>query len=299
MQKIDGLERRASVVLGLSLLGGSFIACGDAGPSAESNVPPTAVSIDEVPECGPEQPDYECLRQLFLPLTDHDWPFDAETVAAAYEPGAFQILPEWKMTALHVLEAMQGTIAGCGLDRYQISEPGGVLELPCGDFLLVGGHEHVSTCEAEGVQQAYCVDEVPFSEAFDIAVVPAPRKSAILPLRDDVRVGEQVFIVGVPSFILALEEASEQEALESQYPLVSTGTVLALDGTGMVISNLAYPGNSGGPVIDREGRVVGVAYSRVDHLRAAGTTVDDSIADHRTVAVRITESIRSRIELEL
>jgi S1-C subfamily serine protease len=72
-----------------------------------------------------------------------------------------------------------------------------------------------------------------------------------------------------------------------------------VDARGIVVSNLAFPGDSGRPLLDRAGRVVGVVYTKIADLRAEGTPTDESLADHRTVAVGIDSRMKARIEAEL
>jgi len=284
---------RAVAILALAVAG----CTADPYPAAEPYP-----SIDELPECNGDEPSAECLKKLFLPLNDTPWPFDRERVNAAYSPDEFQVLPGWDLTALHVLDgrvSSDGNVPNCYAPEFTYAPPGEVIERPnCGDMLFLGGHPRSAECEAEGVSLLECVDEVPFAETFDIGLVKAERREATLEVRDDVKVGEEVFAIGRPSFLLLDLDSASLQSLESDYPLVSAGKVLAVNGRGLVISNLAYPGNSGGPIVDREGRVVGVLYSRVRDLRAVGTPMDPKLPNYRTLAVAIDAEMKARIEAE-
>ena len=62
-------------------------------------------------------------------------------------------------------------------------------------------------------------------------------------------------------------------------PVVTTGTVSALSGVGndtakLQIAAPVQQGNSGGPLLDRHGLVVGVVQSKLNALRIAGVTGD-------------------------
>lgn len=259
---------------------------------------PRYESIDDVAGCDPERPDFPCLQALFLPLLEQEWPFDRDRVARAYVPGGFHVLPGWKLTALHVIEGIQMGMGECYTGGFEFAEPQKRIEIPgCGSFLFKGGHSTALECQARQDPLAYCVDLVPIAEAWDIGLVASPEAEAFLEVRDDVRVGEEVFLVGVPSFLLYLDE--EQLAwFDARYPLVSSGRVLAIDGRSIVISALAFPGNSGGPVLDRDGKAVGVAYTKISDVRSLGVATDASLEGHRTVAVRIDSEMKARIEAE-
>lgn len=290
------LLERVVAALALSAVA---MGCGDGSQDREeAGLYP---SIDELPRCSPDAPSFECLKRLFLPLRRTEWPFDRQAVDSAYryQQGAgTQVAVGFGLTALHVLDgniSSTGVIADCYAAEFEYAAPGERIERErCGSFLFLGGHPQSAACEAAGESLLECVDRVPVSEAFDIGLV-AEAARGTLDVRTDVEVGERVFIVGNPSFLFFID-GDEASWFSELYPLVSSGRVLALDGRGMVISNLAYPGNSGGPVLDAQGRIVGVAYTKIHDLRAFSTPTDPALADHRTVAVRIDERMKARIE---
>jgi S1-C subfamily serine protease len=94
-----------------------------------------------------------------------------------------------------------------------------------------------------------------------------------------IRRGEQILIYGYP---LAGALASTGN--------VSTGIITALAGLGddtgsLQISAPVQPGNSGGPVVDESGLIVGVVQSKLDVLRAAAVTGD--IAQNVNFAIKV------------
>jgi S1-C subfamily serine protease len=96
----------------------------------------------------------------------------------------------------------------------------------------------------------------------DLTNIKAP------PLRRDVRLGENVYVFGFP---LA--------GLLSKSGNFTTGTITALSGVDddtrmFQISAPVQPGNSGGPLIDRFGNVVGVVVSKLNASAVAQATGD-------------------------
>lgn len=83
----------------------------------------------------------------------------------------------------------------------------------------------------------------------DLAVVAVEEDLPSLPVADEVpRVGEPVLVVGSP---LGLEQS------------VVTGIISAFRDDHIQISAPLNPGNSGGPVVDADGEVIGVAVLKV------------------------------------
>jgi S1-C subfamily serine protease len=83
-----------------------------------------------------------------------------------------------------------------------------------------------------------------------------------------IRAGEDVVAVGFPLHDLLASEAN-----------VTTGTVSALAGMGndtrfLQVSVPLQPGNSGGPLLDLAGHVVGIAVGKLDAVRVADATGD-------------------------
>lgn len=103
----------------------------------------------------------------------------------------------------------------------------------------------------------------------DLAILKADGPmSAVASFRDGraVRAGEDVIAVGFPL----------QGTLANQMN-VTTGTVSALAGIGNDATQLqmtapVQPGNSGGPLLDSSGRVVGVVVAKLDALNMASQT---------------------------
>lgn len=104
--------------------------------------------------------------------------------------------------------------------------------------------------------------------ALDLALLQSELTTAsLLPLRSSpARPAEPVVVAGFPL-----------QGVLATGPQVSTGIVTALaglhdDDSRLQISAPIQPGNSGGPVLDREGRVIGVATSTIGTLAAAVAT---------------------------
>ena len=288
------------------LLAGCGSASGSQQPGPNSSNNP---SIDELSSCNPEQPGFDCLRQLFLPLAEHAWPFDADAVGRAYVPNAVFVLPAAQLTALHVIDAelqQQPDVAthppDCYAGEATFSPPGEVIvKENCADFLFLGGSPTSVECQKEGVSMWACTDRATVADTFDIGLVTAEASAGYLDVNDEAQVGDEVFLVGNPKFLLQApgEQGQVSSWFDARYPLVSSGKVLALEGGGIVVSNLAFPGNSGGPLLNRAGQVLGVASTKIGDLRSLGTPTDPALPNHRTVVARLTRAMTERIAEEL
>jgi serine protease Do len=105
----------------------------------------------------------------------------------------------------------------------------------------------------------------------DIAIIQ-PVRPISRPLRfrtgDPLKPGEDIIVIGFPL-----------RGLLSSSPTVTTGIVSSLAGlrdnrTRFQISAPVQPGNSGGPVLDKSGNVVGMVVSKLNVLRIARMTGD-------------------------
>jgi hypothetical protein len=101
----------------------------------------------------------------------------------------------------------------------------------------------------------------------DVAVIEPERPvSASLHFRSrysPLKLGEEIIVIGFPL-----------KGLLSSTPTVTTGIVSSLAGirddvTRLQITAPIQPGNSGGPVLDRAGNVVGIAVSKLNALKLA------------------------------
>src|SRR5712671_2972190 len=133
------------------------------------------------------------------------------------------------------------------------------------NFHVVDGCTSVSIANV-GSGQIKMVDQ-----RNDIAAIQPERPiSGTLRFRavDPLKPGEEIIVIGFPL-----------RGLLSSAPTITTGIVSSLAGlrddrTQMQISAPVQPGNSGGPVLDRSGNVVGVVESKLDAVKAAVLTGD-------------------------
>ncbi len=142
------------------------------------------------------------------------------------------------------------------------------------DGQIVTNHHVVADCAEIRVrpagQQAVVGVVVADDSGNDLALLRSPARLPPAVLRNDsgIRSGDTVVAVGFPLPGLLATEAS-----------VTTGTVSALAGIGndtrfLQMAAPVQPGNSGGPLLDLEGRVVGVVVSKLDALEVASVTGD-------------------------
>jgi S1-C subfamily serine protease len=133
------------------------------------------------------------------------------------------------------------------------------------NFHVVNGCKSVRIANI-GAGQVKTVDE-----RNDIAIIEIARPIS-RPLRfrtgDPLRPGEDIIVIGFPL-----------RGLLSSAPTVTTGIVSSLAGlrddrTRFQISAPVQPGNSGGPVLDKSGNVVGMVVSKLNVLRIARMTGD-------------------------
>ena len=141
----------------------------------------------------------------------------------------------------HILTAAH-VVAGC--QRIQVRRPG------------------------ESAVEATLHAQSPQNDLAILATALNSRIPAVFRAAPNVRAGESVLTYGFP-LPGALASAGN----------VTTGTVTALAGlkddpSRLQISTPVQPGNSGGPLLDSRGLVVGVVISKLDAVRAAKVTGD-------------------------
>jgi S1-C subfamily serine protease len=139
---------------------------------------------------------------------------------------------------------------------------------------LVTNHHVVAGCTDVQVrapsQDAEPAVVVAHDQENDLALLAARVSLPAAAFRGDpaIRAGDAVVAVGFPLPGLLASEAS-----------VTTGTVSALAGIGndarlLQVTVPVQPGNSGGPLLDLHGRVVGVVVGKLDALEVASLTGD-------------------------
>ena len=136
---------------------------------------------------------------------------------------------------------------------------------------IVTNHHVVAGCQKVTVAPGNAEATVVARDARnDLALLKANPSPDVARLRSGrgVRPGDDVVVVGFPL-----------RQVLAPSPVVTTGTVSALSGLGndtakLQIAAPVQQGNSGGPLLDRHGLVVGVVQSKLNALRIAGATGD-------------------------
>lgn len=240
-------------------------------------------------DCSRTQPSFDCIQQMLVPLEQMPWLVPSEAQARV-DPLGTTMGAEWVLSAIHRVAGASPYPAQPFVAETFIS-PDGIETLSVGgvgDVLAIGGHPHAIECRDEGIIIDTCVDQVPVAEVFDFVLAPmeaAPVGDVIVVRESPAEVGEVVYVVGYPF----LDWLSEEQRLEISegYPFVSKGRVVAVEGMGVVTDAAAFAGNSGGPLLDGQGRVIGVMSSLVGHVRAQGTATNDAWEDWHSLAVAI------------
>ncbi len=135
---------------------------------------------------------------------------------------------------------------------------------------VVGGARNVLVKLSNGSALSGTV--VRIAESHDLALVRldrelADRRSLELSSVSGVRVGQEVYVIGSPMGVL---ESSVTRGIVS--------AIRPFEGATLVQTDAAInPGNSGGPLVDRTGRVVGIATMKVAEGESIGFAV---AADH-------------------
>lgn len=138
---------------------------------------------------------------------------------------------------------------------------------------VITNHHVIETCSTVRVipvggpeTSAYIVAK---DKTNDLAILKTSINPTVVPaLRTQVRLGESVFVFGYPL-----------TGLLSTSGNFTAGTITATTGMGddtrlAQISAPVQPGNSGGPLIDKYGNVIGVIVSKLNALNVAAATKD-------------------------
>lgn len=187
---------------------------------------------------------------------------DIHQVCAMYQMILVLVLLTVLSTAMHVTAAGDGPkSSGTG---FVVSRQGHILT----------NHHVVEGCASvratvEGIQKEAILIGVDMRN--DLAVLKLPGNvPSIAQFRGgrNIRAGDSVVLVGFPLHGVLASEAN-----------ITTGTVSALAGIGndtrfLQVTAPVQPGNSGGPVFDQTGQIVGVVVSKLDALKVAEVTGD-------------------------
>jgi hypothetical protein len=171
---------------------------------------------------------------------------------------------------LAVILSTFAAVIGCGAAVANAASSGTGFAVGNGNAILTNFHV-VNGCKSVRIANLGAGQIKILDRRNDIAVIQPDRPIAG-PLRfrsaDQLKPGEEIIVIGFPL-----------RGLLSSAPTVTTGIVSSLAGlrddrTRFQISAPVQPGNSGGPVLDRAGNVVGMVVSKLNVLRIARMTGD-------------------------
>ncbi len=210
----------------------------------------------------------------------YKWFLLAESNGYSYTRGLRELLRK-EMTPLQIAEA-QGLArafapANSHRSREHEQDQATVTVAATGFFVSPAGHiltarhvvEQAARVEVIHNEQSYPARVILQDESTDVAVLKIEAgESSCLPLASSaaVKPGDPVFTVGFPQVSVQGMEAKFTE-----------GSISALSGMGnsprfFQISVPVQPGNSGGPLVNETGEVVGMIVSRLDDMAALTAT---------------------------
>lgn len=171
-------------------------------------------------------------------------------------------------------------IASPGVSSRRIASTGTGFIL--GRSRVVTNYHVVDKCAALSIRfgtETLSAELVAQSEAHDLAVLGIAKPIGVAPtIRTSAAQGEDVTVAGYPLAGLLSDDL-----------IVTSGQVNSLAGlrndpSVVQISAPVQPGNSGGPLLDRSGAIVGVVVSKLNARRLANTTGD--IAQNVNFAIK-------------
>ena len=165
------------------------------------------------------------------------------------------------------------------------------------DGQIVTNHHVVADCAEVRVrpagQEAVAGEVIARDRGNDLALLRSPARlpAAILRSGGGIRAGDSVVAVGFPLPGLLAAEAN-----------VTTGIVSALAGIGndprfLQMTVPVQPGNSGSPLLDLEGRVVGIVVGKLDALKVASVTGDIPQNVNFAIKADVVRSFLNSIEM--
>jgi serine protease Do len=199
----------------------------------------------------------------------------AITDAATAELGAPGGALERVIAEGEALLAATAATPEAGLDAAEPPPPGPPAGDGSGTAFFVTDRDLVTAAHViDGCRSVALYDGTPLAvvarhPSLDLALLASPRRSAsFIPVggAGAARLGQRIFVLGYPFF------GTFGTALN-----MTGGNVSALSGIGddaatLTISAPVQPGNSGGPLLARDGTVIGVVVARLDSLSAVEAT---------------------------
>jgi TPR repeat protein/S1-C subfamily serine protease len=184
-------------------------------------------------------------------------------------PDNEQITPELVASVQTTLALAERQVSSLPQQGLKVTSTGSGFYISNAALLLTNYHV-VEGCKAISIH-GQVASLVSFDPKDDLAVLHTPPRSgsvAALRLRPAVRAGERVVAVGFPLTGFLAAQAN-----------VTTGDVSSLAGIGndsryLQITAPVQPGNSGGPLFDASGNVIGVVSAKLDAIKVAGITGD-------------------------
>jgi serine protease Do len=167
-----------------------------------------------------------------------------------------------------------------------------------GGALIITNNHVVEDCATINIPELGPAEIVRSDRRNDVALLKPSRpldKGLRFRSGRQVRLGEEIVVLGFPL-----------RGVLSSPPIVTTGIVSSLAGiqddrTRMQISAPVQPGNSGGPVIDKSGNVVGIVVSKLNAIRAAEITGDIpqnvNFAIHSSIVTSLLDSFAIKYEI--
>jgi hypothetical protein len=189
---------------------------------------------------------------------------------------------------LAVLIGMFGSVVP--VHSFADSQSGSGFAITQGGLILTNNHV-VDGCRTVSISGGGTAKIIKSDPASDLAILkPSQPLEKGLSFRSgrQVRLGEEIIVIGYPL-----------RGVLASPPTVTTGIVSSLAGiqddrTRMQISAPVQRGNSGGPVLDRAGNVVGVVVSKLNAIRSAQITGDIpqnvNFAVHATIVTSLLDS---------